>query len=1108
MTARMYALISSAWICACGGVPEGPDPAAALGPSLPGDSPPEARLLAIAWGTVATPIHSGARIGERSPNDALTVFARVSDDSAVEAVEFWVGTRKSEIAFPPSPLVAFDWKPAVAMPEQVTLRLVARDHVGQEAVDLADVLVTPAAYDTWLPSRRTDWRLVLDTPDTWSSACGQVRVRARLAKEEPGNPFEFLTAVTWTVLLDDVYVATSDGEEFDEVVDLRSAEGGPRSLLVWAGLRAVNAVNGNETSWSVAREVVLDVTGSKSCPPPPCSVRVRGIDDGQVIEAGPGVVSAEVEPDSPGTEVEFLLDDAPFWTDAAVPHVAPLPGDLEDGRHVLRALVRLPGGGSCEDHVRFTKDSMPPALSYVEGPSPGCAEWASVRVRDTTQVRFSRFLGTEDPPVVDEGGALTYSVPLASGRPWTIGASDLLGHAAEIAGTTAPDDEPPRDLRLHAPTQAWGTWLVALQWQDCALPETLDVLALVDGKPASEAGLSFGGLEDVVHRGRSSGYPSFVPYELLYLPGRWDTTLLPDGVHDVRVQVLVDGNPVEVQSEVITLGATMTGEELWLSVCDPEFSSCGPVGTTRVPGPVGLAAEVPWYAPDLPAPRITIRANDAEVATCEDLRCEWVLDFEALESTEVRVTATAEFEEAGVRLQASETFSLVEDDHDGDGYSSPDDGGEDCDDEDPFVHPGALDPDGPECRESGPPEVTVLAQGERVGLAMSAFRTADGSLHLVHCVSSLHAFEWVTLGAGGSASRLIDGGVPSCEVASSRVAFGPDGTPWVLLDEPGADPRHLVARLDRDPPEVQGLPIRLNRFGDMALVVPADGEPAVFVADGAELSLWRRVQGTWVMQPLASCPGWPTWSDSVVSVVAAPVAGMAMAAAQVCKCPLEVWALAPGGDVNPTTVSWDLHDHAASEHHYDRLPFVPSSFLFQPSPWVSEWSLAGVTTGRVGEPVVLLERKGLYEERNIPYVLRITETSARAYFLPADFPGAFGRPGWSLDRTLSVSLGRTASGSVLVAWTREPYANTTLSWEVRSALAGLPPAVVVARLESRGLAAPAVPADVAFEDAEVVAGGVEAGEVAARVAGGGEVRLLSWPCGEWTEDDTDCDGSP
>ncbi len=1099
-TAYSCVLIVSAGLFACVAGPGSPEPATVLGPSVPPDSPPEARLLAVAWDTGATPVYPGASVEFLPWHPPPTVFARVLDDSAVQAVEFWVGPRKAAEVTPSTSMVTFAVEEAPPYPTVVSLRVVARDDSGQETEDTEDLLLLPATYSS-SQVVRTDWRLVVDGPDSWTPSCGQVRVRARLVHEEPGNPFEFLDAVTWTVLLDGQAVATSDGEELDQVVDLSSVGGGPQPLLVWVGLHAVNALDGTETSWSLAREVGLDVTSGKSCEPPPCSVRVAGLDQGEVVETVPGIVFAEVDPDSEGTRVEFHVDGTLVWTDSVAPHVAPLP-DLGDGRHVLKVVAKPPAGGECEDRVGFTKDATPPVLSVgpiVSDPSR-CFPRVTLRVQDTTRVELDPARTPDAPPTADESGTLGIPVWADPDTAWTVTARDQVGHASPLSVEIPHDARPPWEVRAVFPDRAWGTSLVGLAWEDCAPPESLDLAAFVDGAPAAAAGLVLGGVEDI----RDLGW-SFL------LPGRWDTTTVPDGPHEVLLLGVMDGVPFEVRAQVTVQNSAMTGEELQLSECDPDFSSCGPVRTGRVSGPVGVLAEVPWYDLEAPPPVITIRAADAVVAQCEDRRCAWVLDFEAAGIQSALVSATADFQEVGVRLGASETWTLVEDDLDGDGFPAIADGGDDCDDQDPFVHPGAPDPEGPECARAGFPNETVVAVGAGVGSALSAFRTADGALHVVHCVASSHVFEWVTLGGTEPVARALDPGVPSCGAATSQVAFDPQGTPWVLLDEPGADPRFVLTYLQGDSLAVEPLPIRADLEAHAALTVPAEDSPLILVAYGfygnMELRLWRRDHGAWTEQPLAKYPGWPAQGLDAVSAMGATRAGTAVV--QMGVAPLEVWSFDAAGNGTATPVAWDLHDEAVATSHHDRLPFMPQYFEVNVASTVTFWSLRGATWGRAGEPVIVLTRDG------IPYLVRAAGAGARVWFLPADFPDPSGRPTWSLDPTLDVSVGAAATGSPFLAWVTDPCMNWGRSpWydlPVCNRLEFAPaletqPVLRVARLHGSALERLEVPGDAAFERAEVVAGGTGAGEVVARTAGGGEVRLLSWPCEEWVEDDLDCDG--
>ncbi len=1072
----------------------GPEPSAFLAPTGQANGEPEVRLLAILSDTSATPLYPGAEVLKWQWSGPLTVFARVSEVSTVQEVEFWFGPRKTVLPPPSSSLLSFEWNPSVMNPEVFTLRLVARDtSSAQEAEDQVDVLVVPRSASVDFVSR-TDWRIEMDGPDSWSDACEEVRVRARLVQTEQRHPFERLAEAQWTVFLDDKPVASSGGQDLDVTVDLASVPPGPRSLRVQAGLRTHNDLTGEEVTWSLAREVVVAVSNQKGCQPVPCFVRVVGIGDGEVLSALPGIVFADVDPDLPGAEVDFVLDGSLFWTDAAPPRVAPFPFEgLEDGAHVLAVRARLPDGWVCEDLVRFTRDTTAPALSVEVEDLTECWARLAVRVSDTTAVQLGPIPSMESA-LVDEGGGLIWSVSVLAGHPFTVHAEDALGHVSEVSGDAPRDDEPAKDLRLSLPARIFGTWFVGIEWKDCAPPESLEVTALVDGKPAADSGLVFPGIEGVL------GPPGVGSRWLL---GEWDTSQVSDGVHEVLVQVRVDGVFLEAQTEVTTLDATLTGQEVWLSACDPEFLSCGPVRTTRASGPVGLVAEVPWYAPDLPAPRITIRADGELVAQCVDRRCEWVLDFEALGRQEVHVSAEAKFEALGVRLGASETWTLVEHDLDGDGFAAQADGGDDCDDQDPFIHPGRPDPEGPECTRAGPPLVTPILQAP--GLAMSLYRDPQGRLDLVHCDPASHAFWWLTMDDSGTRVRLLEGGVPSCEAASSQMAVGPGGTLWALMREPGADPEVLVGRLDRDPPEVQGLPVRLDKVADAALVVPADDAPAVLITTWKDLLVFSHDGGTWTARPLGTYSGWPLWTKEVASVVGAVFP--TLAAVQVCKGPLELWAIGPDGSAEARPVPWDLHDHAVVERHDDRLPFLPYEFQFSDNPIFSEWSLRGVAKGRVGDVFVLLVRTSESGARALPYLVRVTENAVRTWFLHTDLPDESGRPLWSLDGTRSVSLGAGASGAPLVAWVREPYANRAIPWQLVGDLAeGFPPTLTAVRWVGQDPVPLAVPEGQVFEAAWVVPGGAGAGEVAVRM--GQEVLLLSWPCEEWRHDDTDCDGNP
>jgi|GEM_PF-6830464 len=186
---------------------------------------------------------------------------------------------------------------------------------------------------------------------------------------------------------------------------------------------------------------------------------------------------------------------------------------------------------------------------------------------------------------------------------------------------------------------------------------------------------------------------------------------------------------------------TVTGKELVLFVCDPEFISCGPIRSKGVRGPIGIEASLSWFESESIPVVIRIEANRQEVALCNMPVCRWVLDFDALGVGEAHVVATADFQNFGLFLQVSKDLLHYESDFDQDGFVSVVDGGDDCDDYDPFSHPGVPEPSFPICATYGDPQVLSLDRRSGDVTLFFAIRTPDNVSNIFYCDPKTHSLQ-------------------------------------------------------------------------------------------------------------------------------------------------------------------------------------------------------------------------------------------------------------------------------------------------------------------------------------------------------------------------------
>jgi hypothetical protein len=574
-----------------------------------------------------------------------------------------------------------------------------------------------------------------------------------------------------------------------------------------------------------------------------------------------------------------------------------LASQLDEGDHLLAAMVRLPDGGTCMDTAGFTWDVTPPVLELAPSLATSNRDiaYTAVKVRDSTftNVEVSHWGGGEDvfygcsykcahrTDLADDQMVATACMadlgPRLPPATVTIAGIDAAGNRSEVPWSVAVGlervellalprgpDLNPEDWRQIACAECEGDDWIKPLGALCQFSQTdsnsvgpnlfgrsmLLIAALgpfigADMLAYSRVEVSVDGGEPTGVLGEFRNRPFWymtTNFEWPVLSWIWDTRDLEDGHHQVDVRVSLMDTSVNVTAGFYTINGFMSGGQVDILQCDTEFAQCALPTTGRVRGPIGVRVDSSRIS-RTPGSSMSILLDGEVVKTCEEAVCDLLIDWEVPDRTQVTVLAKATvglqpYATQMIDTSSSVTFRLVDADLDGDGYLGIDDGGDDCDDNDPFVNPGALDPEGPDCATWGSPQTLGLGAS---GLVQAAARDAQGNRHVfrfdpIHKILVHSHYSDV---GWGQADHSDPWSCKDCNVIWAHTN-GPGGGPLGLVAGPAnvalfeLGPGHLS--LDYVPGITQASHPRPVRIG---------GIPGVLYVDGLNLLLARRDAEGW-----------------------------------------------------------------------------------------------------------------------------------------------------------------------------------------------------------------------------------------------------------------------
>lgn len=1075
-----------------------------------GDAPspraPAAWLATFRCPSLAGPIHPGAGI----PAERCMLAVRSSKSPAVVRLEVFAGTGKVGTFDRPAETEEVEVVWGAFPGREIVLRVRAVAADGTESEDVVPIRTLPMEDTTWEGCGTLAIRV--DRPDNWESLCEGGRLKAALAWTPDGfgaSPVQWRIQAT----LGGVLVAAADQAQADLAFTLPPGRSGVQSLVVTgtAWLPAGGCCAGPDPCpFEVSRHLVVDVPGD-GCQAPACDVALDGPSD-VVIDGNAWSGAVRVDPPEAGTVVRILLDGQATG--------ASLDGQggpvsligLGDGLHEVRAVARLASGGTCWDRVRIQVDATPPE---VDLPTPirvdgSGAQSFVLSTRDASVVRLD-----PDPdgrwacasPETRASGVVEWACSLkmppdAQEVPVRVTARDAAGHRTAASGLATTSDVRVTRLRVtvyeyasyspdgsplsdQEPIEiAFGRVPVRLAlWGSGITPQNLGLLGFradVDDVPANEAGLVLRP-EDI--QSDPGGYA--------VIHGTWDTTGLADGLHRVTVRTGSTWSSVTDSQDVLTRSGALSGRQAALLQCDPAFAVCAPFRSGHVAGNVGIRADLSWWAA-AEDPGIRILAAGDEVARCAGRTCDWVLDWDAQPRTAVEVTAEAVGGDAdAVRLATS--LRVVRDlhDRDDDGFRAVGDGGNDCDDEDPFVNPAAADSAGTGCAVVASPVVIPLSEAPSDLRVLDAARDPAGTLHVLACDPGARAFLCLRLAewAGVELGDPVGVGSTDCHGAQGRFVQAADGSLRAAV-APGDGTAGFAVVDGVFPPvfdEVQGFE------GRLAAVLP-DG---VLAVTGDAVVAHRFAGGTWTATTLQTAR-FPepnpsgraaTWvdPDGTVQVAAGPgLEALALAPLPPAGAPaFEPLPADPsfGVSARPPTAAHGTYEVNLSLEDADgglRLGRDPSGAFVMLMPF-GLWPIAPDPAAVL--PMLWTGGPDRWKGRSLVEGV-VREDGHPGYRLRLPRRATLG---WDVDRVPFVASVTSVPDAIRVS---------AIDWPRRLEV-----------LVPRGDALVALP-EAALEtgDAVAVLGAGEAAEVIAVDARERALVLVGWPCAEPAANDSDCDG--
>ncbi len=1050
--------------------------------------------------TLAGPIYPGVRI----PADTCKLAIRVQPQPAVQTLEVYVGTGRIASIATPAETEEIEVKWKVNAEQDFALRARGIGFDGAESEDVVPVHVLPTFYSL-ASDCRDGLDLAVSRPDTWETVCGGGRLRASLAWVREGFggiPAGWqIKATLGNQVLADVHDAT-----VDVAYDIPATTKGTQSLVVTgtATLPPGGCCAGSDPCPITVQRFLAIRIGAEGCLQPACDVVIDGPAD-RVVEGDSWSGTIRLEPQTAGATVAVETDRTPSGSDFGAEGGVYNVSGLRDGVHEVRVTAHLPDGGTCTDRARFMSDVLPPVIEIPQMLNTGGTAWAPVVIttRDATVV-------TLDP---DELGGRTCSAPepRASGEvEWDcrvpmpanrqqlqvrVSGRDAAGHAGSAVGQVSTNYISFESIQVDidsfvqdqttVPVPVFGRVQVRVAITGAGLtPENLETMGFyptVDGLPGEASGLSL----------RTADVGADLQGNAIIF-GTWDTTQVPDGLHQVGVQMGGQGGSVIEGTRLATVrSGSLSGRETRLLQCDPGFSACLPFRSGHVAGNVGIRADVSWWSAAAD-PTIRIFAAGAVVATCTGKTCDWVLDWNAQRRTTVDIEAEAAGTgtEAAVRLGTSRRVVRDMHDLDDDGFRSVADGGSDCDDEEPSTHPGALDPVGPDCTTPGIPMMVPISEAPDDARVLDAARDASGTLHVILCDPGDRAFRYLRSPAegAGDVGTVPGTGPVDCTAALARLGRAVDGTLRLAL-APG-DGTAGFAVLDDFPPVAEAIPTFRGR---LAAVLP-DG---ILAIQGCSLVAYRVASGTWTATTLRTECSFTDLDPSGDAAASVDPDGTVRIVANLLYGPTVTATLPSSGAPVFELLPQDaLHQVGA----------VPPREAYETTGSLAEFDGPRMGIGRdaIGRTVVLESRMNasiLAEETGFEPVAW-TGGPGGWHAEPLRWAVATdtGVPEYVLRNHAQATLGITGDGSpVIASITSSPSNNTWARVDWPAWLR------TIVRRGSNLFELPG-PAGLEPVDPVAVGGANGAAEVVLRDAREGRVALVSWSCRDLKAPDSDCNG--
>jgi len=563
--------------------------------------------------------------------------ATASDDIGVASVQLLVND--DEVGLDLSTPYGGEWDSSSVLNGSYTLSALAEDAAGNEAQ--SDVSVTVSNADGLDPSA-----IAITSPSGETAVCGEVTVR--------------------TDTSDDVVEVGFSVDGIDEEVDTTAPfEWVWDTTTTLDGVHRVEATAADADGRQAVDRVWVEVDNSvESCDNAP-DITFTDPSEGDWLRGSEDLAVSATD-DNGVVSVTFYVDDGLLGTLTSVPYtVAWTTTAFADGAHVLKAVATDTIGQTGETEISVSTDNTSPELA-IDDPLDG----------DTVQ------------------GTLTFSASASDNLQLALVELALDG---DVIGSFT---EQPFEVELDTTALAYGEHVFEARAVDRADNEVEEtVLASVDNPPLVEftepASTEVSGTVTIAAEATDD---DLLTSMALFEDGvSVDTTTAESSVsRTIDTCAEPYGTTLEYTAVATDSGGNTTRETLELTVDQPLQVEIGTFDaaldyTDTLSAEVSDDEDISDVVWDVDGTTVltSTRSRSSE-ADCFDCGCDlYSGPYDTSSTAEGSHTLTVTVTNASGDTATDSTTIEIDYDHDGDGYDSEEYGGDDCDDADADVSPGA-----------------------------------------------------------------------------------------------------------------------------------------------------------------------------------------------------------------------------------------------------------------------------------------------------------------------------------------------------------------------------------------------------------------------------------